>query len=376
MRVALFCHSLLSDWNHGNAHFLRGVVRELQDRGHGVDVFEPRDGWSLTNLRRDLGEGATDTFAAAYPTLRSTFYDAESLDLDAALEGADLVLVHEWTDRPLVRRIARHRRDRGGYTLLFHDTHHRAVTAANTMPAEELAAFDGALVFGEALQRIYRERRWTQRVWVWHEAADVEVFRPLARDIAGDLVWIGNWGDDERSAELHEFLIEPIRALRMAALVHGVRYPEQARQALAAAGIRYGGYLPNAEVPRVFAGYRATVHVPRRAYAGALPGIPTIRVFEALACGMPLVSAPWRDSEGLFTPGQDFLVARDGGEMRRHLRDLINDPAAAAALADHGRRTILARHTCRHRADELLAICSELGIETNDASGVVACAAG
>jgi spore maturation protein CgeB len=182
----------------------------------------------------------------------------------------------------------------------------------------------------------------------------------------GDLVWIGNWGDEERTAELHEFLIEPVRALgdemKIEARVHGVRYPEEGKRALAAAGIDYAGWLPNHEAPRVFARFRATIHVPRRPYVEALPGIPTIRPFEALACGIPLVSAPWNDAEGLFRPGRDYLVARDGGEMKRHLRDLLNDPALAAEVARSGRETLLDRHTCAHRVDELLAIGRELGI--------------
>jgi spore maturation protein CgeB len=135
-----------------------------------------------------------------------------------------------------------------------------------------------------------------------------------------------------------------------------VRYPEHALHSLAEAGISYGGWLPNYEAPRVFSQYKVTVHIPRRPYVRALPGIPTIRVFEALACGIPLVSAPWDDCEGLFQPGSDFLVARNGIEMRRHLRDVTRDPALALALAASGRRTVLARHTCAHRVDELLQI--------------------
>jgi spore maturation protein CgeB len=92
----------------------------------------------------------------------------------------------------------------------------------------------------------------------------------------------------------------------------------------------------------------------------ALPGIPTIRPFEALACGIPLVSAPWEDSEGLFTPGKDFITARDGGEMQRHLRAVLNDREMARELAEHGLRTVLRRHTCAHRVDELLAIYTQL----------------
>jgi len=362
MRIVLFCHSLVSDWNHGNAHFLRGVARELLERGHPLDVFEPRDGWSLRNLRLDVGEDALLPFSEAYPMLRSHFYEPADIDLDAALDDVDLVLVHEWTDAALVRRLAEHRRNGARYRLLFHDTHHRSITAPETIDADALAAFDGVLAFGDAVRRVYLSRGWVERAWVWHEGADTSLFRPLARERHGSLVWIGNWGDDERTRELHEFLLEPVRTLRLAATVHGVRYPAEARRALADAGIAYRGYLPNAWVPEIFARHHVTVHVPRRPYAQALPGIPTIRVFEALACGIPLVSAPWDDAEGLFAPGEDFLLARDGAEMTRHLRLLLNEPDYAASLAERGRRTILARHSCGHRVDELLHICRELGL--------------
>ncbi|HSF39524.1 MAG TPA: glycosyltransferase [Thermoanaerobaculia bacterium] len=366
MRTVFFVHSLLSDWNHGNAHFLRGVATELVSRGHDVRVFEPRDAWSLQNLVADHGEKALDGFRAAYPALTSERYDPAALDLDRALDGAGLVIVHEWNDHSLVARIGEDRKSGGRYRLLFHDTHHRSVTAPETMAGYDLSGYDGVLAFGEVVRDLYLRRGWAERAWTWHEAADTRVFHPIEGEPdEGDLVWVGNWGDDERTAELHEFLIEPVRELgagmgKIRARVHGVRYPEAGRKALADAGIESAGWLPNHEVPRAFARFRVTVHVPRRPYAEALPGIPTIRPFEAMACGIPLVSAPWDDAEGLFHPGRDYLVAPDGAAMKRHLRALLHDPDIARAIADAGRRTVLGRHTCAHRVDELLAIDREL----------------
>ena len=361
MRVVIFCHSLVSDWNHGNAHFLRGVCSELLARGHAVDVHEPRDAWSRVNLVAEHGEAPLAAFERAYPGLRSRRYDIATLDLDRALDGADLVLVHEWSDPALVRKVGLHRRDHGGYRLLFHDTHHRSVSDRSGIAGYDLEHYDGVLAFGEVIRELYRAQGWSTRAWTWHEAADVRRFRPQPGETQeGDLVWIGNWGDDEREAELDEYLLGPVRDLGLSATVHGVRYPERALARLREAGIRYAGWLPNYEAPKVFARHRVTVHVPRRPYVEALPGIPTIRVFEALACGIPLVSAPWRDVEGLFSPGRDFLVAADGAQMRHHLDAVVNDDALARELAESGRATILARHTCAHRVDELLAIHREL----------------
>jgi spore maturation protein CgeB len=361
MRIVLFCHSLLSDWNHGNAHFLRGVCSELGALGHDVRVYEPADAWSAAQLVADHGEAALDAAREAYPLLNITRYDERTLDLDQALDAADLVIVHEWNTHTLVGRIGRHHARHAGQVLLFHDTHHRSVSDANAMAEYDLSAYDGVLAFGNVVRERYLAAGWATRAWTWHEAADTHIFHPresVARD--RDLVWIGNWGDDERTRELHEFLIEPACCLGLVATVHGVRYPAAALRDLASAGIAYGGWLPNFRVPEVFARHRVTVHIPRRPYTQTLPGIPTIRPFEALACGIPLVSAPWDDAEGLFTPGADYLVAADGAAMTRALGALLADPAMAHELATHGRRTIESRHTCAHRAEELLAIHQSL----------------
>jgi spore maturation protein CgeB len=295
-------------------------------------------------------------------------YREDRLDLDEALDGADLVLVHEWNPPTLIERLGRHRLAGGRYLLLFHDTHHRALTRPAEMARYRLDGYDGVLAFGAALREIYLRRGWARRVWTWHEAADLRGFRPLPgtpREL--DLVWIGNWGDDERTAELEEYLLRPVADLGLAAAIHGVRYPEQALRALRHRRIEFRGWLPNHQVPQAFAGARVTVHVPRRPYAQALPGIPTIRVFEALACGIPLISAPWDDVEGLFTPGDDFLMVRDGAGMRAALRAVLHEPGLAAALAAHGPRTIAERHSCAHRVDELLAICTGLAPERFEA---------
>ncbi|MCY1020018.1 CgeB family protein [Pyxidicoccus sp. MSG2] len=369
MRVVLFCHSLLSDWNHGNAHFLRGLVTELAERGHEVRVWEPKDAWSLQHLLAEpRGQEALDAVRVIYPRVRPHRYDAGTLDLDLALDGADVVLVHEWSPPELVQRVGEQRARGGRFRLLFHDTDHHSVTSPEKLAGYDLSHYDGVLAFGDVIRRLYLARGWARRAWTWHEAADTRVFRPLPSvPREEDLVWVGNWGDDERTAELHAFLLGPVKSLGLKARVHGVRYPDAAKRALADAGIQYGGWLPNHEAPWAFARARLTVHVPRGPYASVLPGIPTIRVFEALACGIPLVSAPWEDAEGLFTPGRDFLVARDGAEMERHLRMLLADEGARHELASHGRRTVLARHTCAHRVDELLGICRELGVDTGAA---------
>jgi spore maturation protein CgeB len=360
MKIVYFTHSLDSCWNHGNAHFLRGVLDELIERGHDVQVFEPEDAWSRANLIADHGTEGLGAYRTAYPRLSSHRYRAEE-DAAALADGADLVIVHEWNAHELVAALGKARAQGASYLLLFHDTHHRAVSAPHEMEGYDLSAYDGVLAFGETLSEVYRQRGWGNRVWTWHEAADARRFHPPVEEGKREgLVWIGNWGDGERTQELQDFLFGPAREAGLPLDVYGVRYPDEAREILSKFGVRYHGWAANAAAPAIFARHLATVHVPRRYYTTILPGIPTIRVFEALACGIPLVSAPWSDAENLFRPGQDYLVAANGEQMTRHLTDLKNDPALRQALVSSGLETILARHTCAHRVDELLSIVATL----------------
>jgi spore maturation protein CgeB len=360
MRFVLYTHSLRSDWNHGNAHFLRGVLRELEARGHETLALEPAESWSRDNLLRRQGSRALDRFDEDFPELKSRTY-APDFDHEAALADAAVVIVHEWTDPALVARIGSLRQNGAAFTLLFHDTHHRGVSDETAIAGLALADYDAVLAFGETLRERYLKAGWGRRVFTWHEAADTRRFHPIETvQKQADLIWIGNWGDGERERELETFLIEPARRLQLSGIVHGVRYPEPALASLRTTRLGYGGWIANADAPAAFARHRMTVHVPRRPYVQALPGIPTIRMFEALSCGIPLVSAPWSDSEGMFRAGKDFLAARNSDEMAAHLWALKHDEALAAEVARSGLETIRARHTCAHRVDELMDIRQQL----------------
>jgi spore maturation protein CgeB len=317
----------------------------------------------LSNLIQEHGEEAVEEFYTYYPLLKSVQYNGATINLDQVLKDADLVIVHEWNEHGLVKKIGA-KRKKFPFKLLFHDTHHRAVTERKSMKAYDLSAYDGVLAFGKVISDIYLKEKWTKRAWTWHEAADTRIFKPLESEegYEGDLVWIGNWGDDERTKELFEFLIEPVKRLKLKAKIYGVRYPEHAKKALQDAGIEYGGWLPNFKAPEVFAKYRFTAHVPRGPYVRSLAGIPTIRPFEALACGIPLLSAPWNDTECLFTAGSDFVFAQNGKEMKVLMQRVLSDDIFANALIRHGLETIQQKHTCAHRVDELYAICDEIGV--------------
>lgn len=90
---------------------------------------------------------------------------------------------------------------------------------------------------------------------------------------------------------MREFLFKPARKLNLNTCVYGVRYPDHSREMPFQTGIEYGGWPPNYRAPQIFANFKFTAHVPRRTHVASLPGVPTIRVFEAAGAGAYLIPA-------------------------------------------------------------------------------------
>ena len=234
----------------------------------------------------------------------------------------------------------------GGYRLLFR--------ASCQVSSNDLAGYDGILAGRETIREGYVRAGWPRTCWTWHEAADTSLFRPLDRThFAGDVVWIGDWSDVQPISRLFEFVLEPASDLNLKVSLYGAQYPEAARAVLRERGVECAGALAEERIPEILAAFRATVHIPPQAY-------PATRVLEALACGIALISAPWDDTDRMFTPGHDYLVAHNGEEMREQLRLVMEDARLCADLSLHGLQTILSRHTCAHRVDELLSIYDQL----------------
>ena len=169
------------------------------------------------------------------------------------------------------------------------------------------------LAYGRVLRDLYLLSGRRCRAWTWHEAADHARFPTSSPRRKASLVWIGNWGDDERSEELHEFLIEPVKATAPEARVYGVRYPEQAQgKRLAEAGSNTRAGCPTSKCPQVFADYRLTVHVP----AAALCRKPCLASRPSASSKPWPVASRWSARPGTtrepLYAGPGYLVARNG----------------------------------------------------------------
>lgn len=337
MHIVLFGESAATRAGSNDTPTWQGIATELHARGHAVRVVPA------------------------------------TADLTAALAGVDLVVVHTGHEPDFVSRVGRHHARAHDYGLLLHDAGHRSISDPASLAALDLRHYDGVLAGGPTVARLYVERGWTRDAWAWPASADVRIFYPRRQldrpgrivdpepPRGGDVVWIGHVGADAaRQAAFDEFFITPVTRLRVRAAAYGSGYAQSTLDALAGANIEYRGWIPRQLRPEVFAQFRATVYVPPGPYVGALQGIPTAPLFEAMACGIPLVSSRWHDVSGVFGGHTHFLVADTGAEMTAHLGVLLAQPSLGAELARRALQDVKAHHTCAHRVDALLSIASEI----------------
>ena len=159
LRLRFFAHSWRSDWNHGNAHFLRGLADELRKLGHEVRCYEPEDAWSYVNLLKEpVGKQSLDDFRAAFPDLNLIRYSPEHFGtlVDSELRDADVVVIHEWNSPKIVSALLA-AKVRYGFRALFHDTHHRAYTSRkkshSLISATSMASSHSAKPSGKSISR-------------------------------------------------------------------------------------------------------------------------------------------------------------------------------------------------------------------------------
>ena len=331
-----------------------------------VDVYEPRDALERGEPRaRARRGGARRVSRTPIPGCGSRRYDlGDARPRRARSTAPTWCSSTSGTTRRWSRRIGEHRARGGGYRLLFHDTHHRAVTdAGGAWRATTSRDYDGVLAFGDVIRDLYLARGWARaRLDLARGGRHARLPAAAGEPREGDLVWIGNWGDDERDGRAARV---PARAGRRRSAC--ARRPRRALSAARAgarcadAGIAYGGWLPNYEVPRRL---RAPRRDGARAAAAVRRGAARASRRSALrGAGLrhPAGVRALGRREGLFAPGATSSsrataprCASTCARARATRRLRARSPSTAAS-------TILARHTCAHRVDELLAI-AELGL--------------
>jgi spore maturation protein CgeB len=346
VRVVVFGLTVSSSWGNGHATLWRGLIRALGRRGHHVTFFE-RD-VPYYARHRDLG-----TLEGHHLQLYGTWADVR-LQAQHCVHEADVAMVTSYC--PDARPASALGRDASRATRVFYDLD-TPVTLSRLDAGERVeyvppGGFDGfdlvlSYTGGRALEAL-RGRLGARIARPLYGSVDPDLHCPVAPQEAyrADLSYLGTYADD-RQAALEALFLEPARRRpHLRFLIGGSQYPESFAWAR---NIHYRHHVSPPDHPAFFSSSGLTLNVTRGAMA-AMGWCPSGRLFEAAACGVPMLSDWWEGLDGFFEPGREILVARTTDDV---LEALDRSPEERRAIAERARARVLASHTSAHRARDL-----------------------
>lgn len=344
MKIVILGLSITSSWGNGHATTYRGLVRELDKRGHDVTFLERDVPWYAAN--RDLAEPPYGTTAlyASFDELREQHAET--------VRDADLVIVGSYVPEGV--RVGDWVQQEAAGVKAFYDID-TPVTLAKMARGDheylhprQVPGYDLYLSFtgGPTLRRLERELG-APRARALYCSFDPELYYPEPLDPQWDLGYMGTYSEDRQPA-VKTLLLEPARKhARGRFVVAGPQYPDTAHWP---ANVDYLPHLPPAEHRRFYNSQRFTLNVTRKDMVAA-GWSPSVRLFEAAACGTPIVSDRWPGIESLLVPHQEILLVDRTADVLDILRRCGEDERLR--IAERARRRILAEHTAAHRAAEL-----------------------
>jgi len=343
--------TVTSSWGNGHATTFRSLLRGLADAGHAVMFLERDKPWYRDN--RDLPEDSP------WDTHLYDSVDDLAGRFAGAIASADVVIVGSYVPEgvavcALVQRLAR------GVTA-FYDIDTPVTLAA--LHAGACEYLEPSLIPGFALYLsfsggpaldVLRDQFGARDARALYCSVDAQAYRPdAAVPLRWDLGYLGTYSAD-RQPPLDALLCAPARALPdRRFVVAGPQYPADVGWPVNCDRIEHA---PPAEHRAFYAAQRFTLNITR-ADMIRLGYSPSVRLFEAAACGTPIISDAWAGLDTVFVPGKEIIIVRDGAEVVRAVRDMPDDERLAIGHAARAR--VLAAHTGAHRAAELVAYARE-----------------
>lgn len=351
MKIVVVGLSITSSWGNGHASTYRALIRALAGRGHDVLFLERDLPWYRAN--RDLPHPPYCRLGLFQETRDLGRWYAEDIS------AADLVIVGSYVPDGIevidsVQRIAL------GCTA-FYDIDTPVTLAAlrrgkaEYLDRRQIAWFDLYLSFtgGPTLQRLEQEFG-ARRARALYCSADAEVYLRSPGVVPDyDLGYLGTYSTDRQPA-LDTLLNQPAQAWPEGRfVVAGPQYPASVRFA---PNVERIVHVPPAEHAAFYNRSRFTLNITRRDMIDAGYS-PSVRLFEAAACGTPIISDRWHGLNTLFVLGQEILLADTAADVLGYLRDLPE--ADRQRIAERGRERVLGSHTSTHRAIELEGYVAE-----------------
>jgi spore maturation protein CgeB len=351
LRIVILGLSITSSWGNGHATTYRALVRELVRRGHDVLFLErdqpwyaqnrdlPRPAYGRTELYRDLMELASR-------------FAREVRRCDLAIVGSfvpDGAEVGDWVQREAAGVKAFYDIDTPVTLARLARGEHCYLTPSQVPGYDLYLSFTG----GPTLARLEREYG-SPRARVLYCSVDPELYGPQPQALAWDIGYMGTYSAD-RQPGLDELLLRPAREHpegRFA--VAGAQYPPNLEWP---ANVRHLQHVPPSAHRAFYNRQRFTLNLTRADMIEA-GWSPSVRLFEAAACGTPIISDRWEGLDTLLEPGREILLASDASDVLSAMRDMSE--GERLALARNARARIMAEHTAAHRARQLEAYALDL----------------
>ncbi len=348
MKLLVFGLTISSSWGNGHATLWRGLAKALARQRHQLVFFE-----------RDVPYYAAARDLYDVPGGELVLYgewNEIALHAQRHVLDADVAIVTSYGPDALVATdlIASHGRGLRVFYDLDTPVTLALLASGGNVPyvgGRGLVDFDLVLSYtgGAALAEL-RSRLGARRVAPLYGHVDPEVHRPAAPlpHYRADLSYLGTYSADRQSG-LETFMINPARQrLERRFLIGGAQYPQDFPWS---PNIYFVRHLPPTEHPAFFSSSRLTLNVTRAAMARC-GWCPSGRLFEAAACGAPVLTDGWDGLDDFFTPGSEILVARTQADA---LAALDLDDGELARIGGAARERTLDQHTSARRAEELIA---------------------
>jgi spore maturation protein CgeB len=353
--------SITSSWGNGHATTYRGLVRELVNRGNDVLFLERDVRWYAAN--RDLSHPpyCRTKLYSSLRDLKRRFAN-EIRQADVVIVGSYVpegVAVGEWVTSIATGVTAFYDIDTP-VTLRKLQRREEDYLTENLIPRYSMyLSFSGGRIL-ELLEREYG----AQAAFPLYCSVDVRTYAPEKCETLFDIGYMGTYSDD-RQPRLDKFLFQVARKNQhLRSVVAGPQYPASISWP---SNVKHVDHLPPSRHCRFYNTQRFTLNITRddMVHAG---WSPSIRLFEAAACGVPIISDYWQGIGDFFRIGKEILIARSSQDVQKYLHDITD--AERRNIGKAARQAVLREHTASHRAQELEYYVSEVSGESNSARAI------
>jgi spore maturation protein CgeB len=344
VKVVVAGLSVTSSWGNGHATNYRALMRALDARGHDVLFLERDVPWYAAE--RDLPEPpwGTTCLYSSLDELKRRFRDD--------IAAADLVVVGSYVPDGVA--VAELILDAATGVTAFYDID-TPITLSKLergdteyLSPQLIPRFDLYLSFtGGPTLHLLAERWGARAPHTFYCLVDPDAYEPAQRDVRWDLGYLGTYSDD-RQPLIDELLIAPARrAPERAFVVAGPQYPESIAWPV---NVERREHVPPADHPAFYGAQRFTLNVTRADMRRA-GWAPSVRLFEAAACAVPVISDRWPGIEEIFVPGEEILLAESADDVLLFLERLSDEEAAA--IGERARKRVRDEHTAERRVEQL-----------------------